>query len=116
MDTFAPPKPPSRDGALATTNFRSNAAQFGDGYEQSATDGPNYARRRDTWTWKYLTPAEADEIEGFFLGHGSHSPFLWTPPAESVERKWKIDGSFSRDRSRVITHQISVAFVERHDL
>lgn len=87
LDTFTPTSQPTVDATQRTVNRRVNAAQFGDGYSQRSMDGLNTSPRAFTAAWAALVSTEADTYEAFFDAHGV-TPFLWTPPLETVQRKW----------------------------
>lgn len=87
LDVFAPTHQPSTQGTQRTAKRRINTAQFGDGYGQRSSDGLNASPRTYTAAWQALTKAEADTYEAFFDAHKS-TPFLWTPPLETIQRKW----------------------------
>ncbi len=87
LDTFAPTFNPSRDSTQLEVDRRVNKAQFGDGYSQRSGDGLNASPRIFNASWSSLQTAEADTLEAFFDAH-KVTPFLWTLPLESVERKW----------------------------
>lgn len=87
LDTFTPAFQPTVDGTQRVVKRRTNKAQFGDGYSQRSTDGLNTSLRTLTVNWSTLVSTDADVIEAFFDAHGV-TPFLWTPPLETVQRKW----------------------------
>lgn len=87
LDTFAPISQPTVDATQRVVKRRVNAAQFGDGYSQRSMDGLNTSLRTFTAAWAALVSTEADTYEAFFDAHAV-TPFLWTPPLETVERKW----------------------------
>lgn len=87
LDTFSPTTQPTVDATQRVVKRRVNAAQFGDGYSQRSTDGLNTSLRTYTASWAALVSTEADTYEAFFDAH-CVTPFLWTPPLETVQRKW----------------------------
>lgn len=54
--------------------------EFGDGYSERVSDGPQ--EFRDNWTlvFKNLTPSEWETLGGFLREHGSRTAFYWAPP------------------------------------
>jgi phage-related protein len=71
---------------------RVNAAQFGDGYSQRSEDGLNAAPRSYQAVWSTLLSTDADMIQAFLEAHKA-TPFLWTPPLETIQRKWTFSTS-----------------------
>jgi phage-related protein len=94
LDTFAPTTQPSPSSTQEQGKQRVNTAQFGDGYSQRSMDGLNASPRTFTAQWDVLASTEADIYQAFFDAH-SVTPFLWTPPLESVQRKL-IAGTWTR--------------------
>lgn len=90
LDVFDPPRAPGPQSARATQP-RVNVARFGDGYSQRSEDGLNATPRTMQPKWASLTVENAEEIENFLDAHRS-AAFLWTPPLESVARKWRCVG------------------------
>jgi phage-related protein len=88
VDTFAPPVEPT---IQSNTTFTSNVAQanFGDGYEQTATIGLNPVSGTYTAQWDILSVSDRDTIEAFFTTHKGAQAFLFTFPSESTPRKFK---------------------------
>jgi phage-related protein len=87
LDTFAPTTNPSTEGSQRGVKRRVNAAQFGDGYSQRSSDGLNTSARTFTANWSQLEETEAATYEAFFDAHDA-TPFLWTLPGETVQRKF----------------------------
>lgn len=59
--------------------FRVLAAQFGDGYVQTAADGIN--NRSESWPLEFVgASAQVSPIKAFLDRHAGHKAFLWTPP------------------------------------
>lgn len=95
-DTFAPAKAPSLENTQLQLSERTRSAQFGDGYEQTSPDGLNSKVRTWTWNWNFLSTAQADDIETFWLDHGQTVAWLYQAPWDTVVRKYRIT-SFARN-------------------
>ena len=54
--------------------------EFGDGFSERVTDGPQ--EFRDTWNlvFKNLTQEKAQTLGRFIRSHGSRTAFKWAPP------------------------------------
>jgi len=87
MATFPSTVTPVRATQPSVT-ARTLQAQFGDGYSQRAGDGINTIV--DEWDvqWNALDQTNADEIIDFLEARGGYESFEWTPPGESVEKKY----------------------------
>lgn len=88
MDTFNPPRQPDQRSEV-DTEFNTLEAPFGDGYEQSAPAGLNSERQTWNLSWSALTESEKDQILSFLRSQGGYKTFLWTPPGESSDKKWR---------------------------
>lgn len=113
FDTFVPPANPS----LQTTRGvkpRINVAQFGDGYSQRSQDGLNAAPRSYSAVWEALLSTDADTIEAFFEAH-MVTPFLWTPPLETIQRKW-LPTDWSRGYLGGSSVSLTATLAEQFDL
>lgn len=66
--------------ARGTVKHRVRTAQFGDGYEQSVSDGIN--TRVQSWELEFVgeTRAMMQAICAFLDARGGHESFTWTPP------------------------------------
>lgn len=120
LNTFSPPKPPSRQTARVQRLSRDLIATFGDGYEQRGVDGLNNLALSIPLIWAYLSLSEAQTIASFLDGQTRATPFYYTLPWESAPRKWRIGGSDSSplyviDKSRGITWSVEVTFQECFD-
>ena len=93
LDVFSPPSDPAVSSARQAKS-RIKSAQFGDGYSQRSSDGLNAVTRAFSAQWASIPSTDADTIEAFLEAHTS-TAFLWTPPLDSVQRKW-IAGDWSR--------------------
>lgn len=114
MATFPNPVEPS----LATgkkVDTRILIADFGDGYSQRASDGINTLK--DTWSveWNCLDSTSYNEINSFLEARAGWESFEWTPPGESVEKKFicKQWGVSHPGNSKYV---ISATFNEVYDL
>lgn len=114
LDVFAPTFQPSPSATQEQVKRRVNSAQFGDGYSQRSTDGLNTAPRMFNASWDVLASSVADTYEAFFDAH-SATPFLWTPPLESAQRKW-IAGDSARGYVGASTVSLSCPLTEVFDL
>lgn len=114
LDVFSPTHQPSPQGTRRAVKRRVNTAQFGDGYSQRSGDGLNTSPRTYTASWGAIAAAEAETYEAFFDAHKS-TPFLWTPPLESAERKW-IAGDSDQGYLGGSTVSLTCTFTEVFDL
>lgn len=87
LDVFTPTHQPAPQPTRRQVKRRVNTAQFGDGYSQRSGDGLNSSARVFTAGWDAIPAAEGETYEAFFDAH-KYTPFLWTLPLESVQRKW----------------------------
>ena len=63
--------------------------EFGDGYSQRAADGLNNNPSEWNLRWE-LDDTDTDTLIAFFITHGGHTTFEWTPPRESTSQKFII--------------------------
>lgn len=63
---------------------------FGEGYEQIAPNGLNYAREIRTVIWAPLTPTEATTVWNTLLTVGSHGILTWTPCDAVTQKKYRL--------------------------
>lgn len=75
IKTFTPPVLPTE--STDKPELKLLEAEFGDGYTQAAGDGMNHIRKVVSISWECLTPAQADQVEGFLEEHGGTKPFLY---------------------------------------
>lgn len=77
-------------GSTRTRTNRVLAAQFGDGYEQTAPDGIN--NKIDTWSISYdnLTLAERNAVWAVLDAVGSYDYLTWTPIGEVTSKRFKV--------------------------
>ena len=87
LETFAPPVVP-QVGSSGQTVYRVRGLVFGDGYTQRTGDGLNTRSRDVTLTWATIAPAQADSIVAFMDARAGIEAFLYTPPRETVARKF----------------------------
>lgn len=74
-----------------TTTNRLLIAQYGNGYGQYANDGLN--SNIDKWNIE-IAPIDASikaSWEAFYAAVGNIYVFTWTPPGETLVKKWRID-------------------------
>lgn len=114
LDTFNPTFQPAPDQTQRVVKRRVNSAQFGDGYSQRSSDGLNTSLRTYTAAWASLDSTEADIYEVFFDAHQA-TAFLWTPPLETVQRKW-IAGDSTQNYLGASTVSFSCPLSEVPDL
>lgn len=114
MPTFNPPIPPSV-GSGSKTTFRIFEAKFGDGYGQRSRDGLNHKVEEWPLRWNALTKTELDSITGFLDEQGGDIVFEWTPPEESVARKFTCL-SYQDTYLGAGNHALSATFKQVFDL
>lgn len=77
-----------------TVRHRTLIQQFGDGYSQRIPDGFN--SRVESWSieWIALPLSKYQTLTDALDAAGSVTPLLWTPPGETVQRKFvmTLDG------------------------
>ncbi|MDP4299932.1 phage tail protein [Leptothrix discophora] len=80
-----------RQGVSRTSKQRIRQAVFGDGYSQEVPDGINAQMDvRQNVGWDSLTAAEVGTARAMLDAVGSTDYISWTPPGESVEKRWKV--------------------------
>ena len=84
---FSPAYPPTADQYQDTKTPRLLEADFGDGYSQTAPDGPNAFPSILDVSWSNMEPSDADAIEAFFSANVGLA-FFWMPPGSTTYRKW----------------------------
>lgn len=89
MSLFTFPTAPGPSKADPDITARVLDAQFGDGYSQTSADGLNAICHTYSVAWALLTKTEMEAFTDFLAAHGGHTPFLWTPPLQSLVRQWK---------------------------
>lgn len=106
---------PPNYGAKAKREFRVLRADFGDGYSQRAPDGLN--SKKETWSlkWDYLDLTEYNTINNFLTARKGTEAFLWTPPYQTVARKF-ICSSFEASIPAYNLYEITAEFEEVYDL
>ncbi|MCS6235665.1 phage tail protein [Shewanella baltica] len=76
------------NGATGETQYRTRAAQFGDGYSQAVGDGIN--SKVQSWPLTFTkNKATAESITEFFDDHQGFKAFIWTPPLGTASL-WKV--------------------------
>lgn len=69
----------ARTGTAGTATYRRLAAQFGDGYEQTAADGIN--NKVQSWPVSFVgKSAKITPIRDFLDARMGYQAFYWTPP------------------------------------
>lgn len=90
MDSFNPPAPPSYEGNSIKETPRLLSVSFGDGYKQTAPDGLNANDATASFTWSYLTQAQATQMMQFYKSHIGQT-IAWNAPGDLVgTNKWRI--------------------------
>lgn len=113
LPTFVPPRPP---GAIADKP-EVNIVKFerGDGYTSSSPNGLNHIRRVLSMTWRYLTVAQADELERFLRERGGYKPFAWKPSLEAVPLIWTCE-EWAIDTQPKAWRQLNATFRQSYTL
>lgn len=86
IPVFSPPYPPSASDD--TPDVKVLQADFGDGYTQPTGDGMSNVRSIARLQWSTLTPAEADQIEGFLRARKGYEPFTYQLSDSPAPRRW----------------------------
>lgn len=90
MDTFSPSAPPDYDGNSIKETPRLISNDFGDGYKQVIPDGLNANDATASFTWNYLSEADAAYIMQFYNAHIGKT-FLWAAPGDFIgSGKWRM--------------------------
>lgn len=76
-------------GAARPTKPSVSNIKFGDGYEQRVAHGINTIQGHWDLTFANRDLAESQAIDDFLTARGGAEAFLWTPPGESLQKKWK---------------------------
>jgi phage-related protein len=79
------------NNARKTRQDRNLRVQFGNGYSQIVADGINSVT--DKWELEFapLSGTVLSDMETFLSTVNTTVWFSWTPIAESVKKKWRID-------------------------
>jgi phage-related protein len=85
--TFNPPIAPS-PGTRHSPKADVLAAEFGDGYTQSAPNGLNHIKQAIVLRWEGLTDDQYQIIRDFFENHGGYLAFYYQPRDRSTPLKW----------------------------
>ena len=91
-------------------SFRTNSAQFGDGYEQASADGIN--NQIDKWTlvWENANTEDMDAVATFLEAQQGYLPFYWTPPRGNLGSVlWKCK-SYTRSNFNSLSDTINAVF------
>jgi len=73
-------------------DFKILEADFGDGYSQRAADGLNSKKTEWSIVWENRENADIALLYNFLIDKLGYEAFYWTPPGESVVRKWIARG------------------------
>lgn len=76
--------------AQRTESIRTLQQQFGDGYVARRPDGINTSIEEWQVVTRPLRSADAASLEAEIRALGG-GPFVWTPPTESVPKKWVLE-------------------------
>ena len=106
----SPGYPSTRDTEVAV-----DIATFGDGYEQRSEPGLNARRNRVTLVWPVLEKASADDLEAFLVARGGSEAFLYAAPRD-IERKWRVDGKWTREAVSGLYDKFTLPLIEVFDL
>ena len=91
-------------GATEETELKTNAVQFGDGYEQVSSFGINNAKR----SWSVAKTARLSEIEAiyrFLLDHKGVAPFIINIGGET--KTYRTEGAISKAHVGADVWQVS---------
>lgn len=98
-----------------TTEANVLEAGFGDGYTQRAANGINSLK--DIWNLNgNIDSTSADTLIAFFEARKGSESFGWTPPGESVEKRWtcKIWDKVFLDSPNLVN--LTATFIQTYDL
>ena len=108
LNVFNPDPGPS-PGTARKAKPKLLAADFGEGYTQTAADGVNFIKRQMTLRWDGITLAQKYAIIAFFENqagyqpfyywmYGDTAPFRWTCEEweENLDGAWKITATFKQ--------------------
>lgn len=113
MDTL--PAIPISYSSSGKNECRTIENTFGDGYNQRAADGLNTIAQTWEVTWEDVPTADIDTLEAFFVARYGVIAFLWTPPRQTVAKKWTCK-TWSREPINLPTDRLRATFVQRFDL
>ena len=71
------------------TRQRLLAAQFGDGYSQTAPDGINSMFEEWDISWELLTQTDRNTVVAALI-QGATDVLTWTPPNDGIAKKFQI--------------------------
>lgn len=80
-------KAPS-NSVTSTKQPKVNTTLFGDGYTQRSADGIHPLAEEWSLTFEYDNPTDRDTDEATLVTLGGYTYFLWTPPRQSVQKKY----------------------------
>ena len=107
MNTFPPIAKPSK--ITPNTDWRILQAQFGDGYEQFATDGTNSKISSFTLSWDILSLQDSKILDDFLKAQTPVNAFTWNnPDTLNVETVRFIKDSYVPTRQAVLYTNVSL--------
>ena len=82
------PNYPVSYGSDSSFKVKVLEASFGDGYTQRTPDGINNIQEIWSVQWDRLDTTSRDEIIDFFVARKGSESFNWTPPRQSLPKKF----------------------------
>lgn len=100
-------------GTSVQVERKTQTAEFGDGYKQTADDGLNARRRAWNVGFTDIKSEKAAAIRAFLDSVGAQ-PFLWKPPApdDRTIMVYVADGQYSHEKVKYDDETIGATFVE----
>ena len=91
---------------------------FGGNYSQRASDGINSAKQKWNIIYDNLTTANLTTLLDFLRPLQSNTPFLWTPPRQSIPLQWTVERNSLAERPKTgnVVSDVAVVFVQEFDL
>lgn len=97
------------DNSTISYSYRVFSAQFGDGYEQIASDGINNENRIWTVFYKNLPKSEFDYVISFLRSLKGVEPILAIAPGEYSNTQWRlVKDSLSTSVTAIANYDSSV--------
>lgn len=116
FETWTPPVAPRATTSTAMQlDEKVLQADFGDGYEQTASDGLNSIREAWTLTWPGILDADADAIEAFWRSKGKVTAFWYRVPGRAAAKRFKFT-QFERPQVAGHLDGVSVGIREVFDI